>query len=76
MQNDLRKKNNLEIFYQGNGQGLVGAIGAIGYYFEDYTFELLSYRKRSKFGKERKISIESVKNKCKKKLFPYTFKQF
>ena len=25
------KKNNLEFFYQGNGQGLVGAIGAIGY---------------------------------------------
>lgn len=69
------KKNNLEIFYQGNGQGLVGAIGAIGYYFEDYTFELLSYRKRSKFGKERKISIESVKT-MQEKTFPYTFNSF
>ena len=27
------KKNDLEFFYQGNGQGLVGAIGAIGYDF-------------------------------------------
>ncbi|MGB0855416.1 MAG: TiaS agmantine-binding domain-containing protein [Nitrosopumilus sp.] len=69
------KKNNLEIFYQGNGQGLIGAIGAIGYYFEDHTFELLSYRKRSKFGKERKISIESVKT-MQEKTFPYTFNSF
>ncbi|MGD8708664.1 MAG: DUF1743 domain-containing protein, partial [Nitrosopumilaceae archaeon] len=52
-------KNNLEIFYKGNGQGLVGAIGAIGYSFDDHTLELLSYRKPSKFGKERKISAQN-----------------
>ena len=40
-------KNNIEFFYQGNGQGLVGAIGAIGYDFQDHTLELLSYRKNS-----------------------------
>ena len=49
------KKNNIEIFYQGNGQGLVGAIGAIGYDFEDHTLELLSYRKKSKFEKKEKF---------------------
>ena len=69
------KKNNIEIFYQGNGQGLVGAIGAIGYDFEDHTLELLSYRKKSKFGKERKISAESVKN-MQQKTFPNTFNSF
>jgi len=69
------KKNNLEIYYQGNGQGLVGAIGAIGYDFHDHTLELLSYRKKPKFGKERKISAESVKI-MQEKTFPNTFNSF
>ncbi|MHA7646471.1 TiaS agmantine-binding domain-containing protein [Nitrosopumilus sp. S4] len=69
------KKNNLEFFYQGNGQGLVGAIGAIGYDFKDHTLELLSYRKKLKFGKERKISTESVKN-MQEKTYPYTYNSF
>jgi tRNA(Ile2)-agmatinylcytidine synthase len=69
------KKNNVEFFYQGNGQGLVGAIGAIGYYFEDHTLELLSYRKKPKFGKERKISTESVKI-MQEKTSPNTFNSF
>ncbi len=69
------KKNNLDFFYKGNGQGLVGAIGAIGYDFHDHTLELLSYRKRSKFGKERKISTKSVKI-MQEKTFPNTFNSF
>ena len=36
-------ENNIESFYLGNGQGLVGAISAVGYEFSDHTFELLSY---------------------------------
>ncbi|MGV7226588.1 MAG: TiaS agmantine-binding domain-containing protein [Nitrosopumilus sp.] len=69
------KDNNLEIYYQGNGQGLIGAIGAIGYDFNDHTLELLSYRKKSKFGKERKISTNSVKN-MQEKTSPNTFNSF
>jgi tRNA(Ile2)-agmatinylcytidine synthase len=69
------KKNNLEIHYQGNGQGLIGAIGAIGYDFDDHTLELLSYRKKPKFGKERKISTESVKD-MQEKTSPNTFNSF
>ncbi|MGH1522207.1 MAG: TiaS agmantine-binding domain-containing protein [Nitrosopumilus sp.] len=69
------KKHNLEFFYQGNGQGLVGAIGAIGYDFQDHTLELLSYRKKSKFGKERKILDQSVKI-MQEKTSPYTFNSF
>ena len=69
------KENNLEIFYQGNGQGLIGAIGAIGYGFHDHTLELLSYRKKSKFGKARKLSTKSVKI-MQEKTFPYTFNSF
>ena len=68
-------KNNLEFFYQGNGQGLIGAIGAIGYDFKDHTLELLSYRKNSKFGKKRKLFTQSVKI-MQEKTFPYTFNSF
>ena len=68
-------KNNIEFFYQGNGQGLVGAIGAIGYDFKDHTLELLSYRKNSNFGKERKLSAKSVKT-MQEKTLPYTFNSF
>lgn len=56
----LVSKYKLESFHLGNGQGLVGAIGAIGYKFYDHTFELLSYRKKRQFGKSRKISNQSV----------------
>ena len=69
------KKNNLEFFYEGNGQGLVGAIGAIGYDFDDHTLELLSYRKKQKFGKERKISAKSVKT-MQDETFPNTYNSF
>jgi tRNA(Ile2)-agmatinylcytidine synthase len=68
-------KNNLDFFYLGNGQGLVGAIGAIGYHFDDHTLELLSYRQKSKFGKPRRISAQSVKE-MQEKTFPYTFNSF
>ena len=54
-------KNNIESFYLGNGQGLVGAISAIGYTFSDHTFELLSYRKKSQFGKKREVNADSVR---------------
>ena len=66
---------NLESFYVGNGQGLVGAIGVIGYQFDDQTVELLSYRKKSHFGKKRIISKKSVKQ-MQEKTYPYTFNNF
>lgn len=68
-------QNNLEMFYMGNGQGLVGAIGAIGYDFRDYTFELISYRHESNFGKKRLIFKDSVKT-MQKATFPKTFNSF
>ena len=68
MQNALLIKNQLETLSLGNGQGLVGAIGAIGYKFEDHTFELLSYRKKSQIGKKRKIDKQSVKTNARKNI--------
>lgn len=58
---EFASQNDVESFYLGNGQGLVGAIGAIGYSFDDHTFELISYRDESNFGKKREISKESVR---------------
>lgn len=69
------EKNELDIVSLGNGQGLVGAIGAIGYKFQDHTFELLSYRKKSKIGKKRKIDKESVRQ-MQEKTYPITFNSF
>lgn len=68
-------QNNIETFHLGNGQGLVGAIGAIGYSFRDYTFELISYRHKSNFGKKRLIFKDSVK-KMQEMTFPKTFNNY
>lgn len=67
--------HKIQSFHLGNGQGLVGAIGAIGYQFRDHTFELLSYRKTSQFGKKRKIEPSSVKL-MQEKTYPKTFNSF
>lgn len=68
-------EHHVESFYIGNGQGLVGAIGAIGYRFSDHTFELLSYRKRSQFGKKRNLVADSVKQ-MQEKTYPRTFNSY
>ena len=68
-------ENKIDSFYLGNGQGLVGAIGAVGYKFSDHTFELLCYRKKSQFGKKRIVSKDSVK-KMQSITFPETFSSY
>jgi len=68
-------ENKIDSFYLGNGQGLVGAIGAIGYKFSDHTFELLCYRKKSQFGKRRIVSKDSVK-RMQSITFPQTFSSY
>jgi tRNA(Ile2)-agmatinylcytidine synthase len=68
-------ENEIDSFYLGNGQGLVGAIGAIGYKFTDHTFELLSYRKKSQIGKKRIINKDSVRN-MQSATFPDTFNSY
>ncbi|WP_268541895.1 tRNA(Ile)(2)-agmatinylcytidine synthase [Candidatus Nitrosotenuis cloacae] len=67
-------ENNVDSFHIGNGQGLIGAIGAIGYKFDDHTYELLSYRKRSKFGTKRNIVASSVKQM--QESLPKTFNSY
>lgn len=70
----LAERHGLDFFYRGNGQGLVGAIGAIGYAFEDHTLELLCYRRRQNFGKKRMIPIGSVQ--AMQEQNPGTFNSF
>ena len=62
----FQNDSSLETFSLGNGQGLIGAIAAIGYQFSDYTFELLNYRHKSKFGKKRILNKKNVKQTQKK----------
>ena len=76
--NDAKKilsKHNLDFFYLGNGQGLVGATSIIGYNFEDQTYELLSYRKSSQFGKKRFLDKSKVKQ-MQEVTYPNTFNSF
>jgi tRNA(Ile2)-agmatinylcytidine synthase len=67
--------NELETYHLGNGQGLIGAIGAIGYDFRDHTFELISYRDKTNLGKKREILKDSVQ-KMQQITFPKTFNSF
>ena len=69
------KKSSLELFNLGNGQGLVGALGVIGYRFSDHTFELLSYRSKQKFGSKRVIEKNLVK-KMQEKTSRSTFNSY
>ena len=71
----ILSKHNLDFFYLGNGQGLVGATSVIGYNFQDETYELLSYRKPSKFGKKRILDKSKVKE-MQEKTYPNTFNSF
>ena len=69
---ELAAEHGAETLHWGNGQGLVGAIGAIGYEFGDCTVELISYRRREMFGKRREILAGSVR-RMQEESYPNTF---
>ncbi|MBN1234630.1 MAG: DUF1743 domain-containing protein [Methanotrichaceae archaeon] len=50
------------IWYRGfkKGRGLIGALAAIGADLSDYTYELVAYRERSRWGTPRSIDERSV----------------
>jgi tRNA(Ile2)-agmatinylcytidine synthase len=62
-------------FTLGNGMGLIGASAAIGFDFEDYTYELIAYRAKENWGKPRAVDAESVIS-MDKDTFPHTFNNF
>jgi len=71
----ILSKHDIDFFYLGNGQGLVGATSIIGYAFDDQTYELLSYRKPSQFGKKRTLDESKVKL-MQEKTYPNTFNSY
>ncbi len=71
----LAQESGLDFHYMGNGQGLVGAIGAVGYEWDDHTLELLSYRGAAARGTPRVVSAASVRG-MQDRTAPRTFNSF
>lgn len=69
---NILKKINAKFYKFKNGRGIIGALASLGCDFNDFTYELLVYRKEKNFGKERKIDEESV-FEMNKLLYPETF---
>lgn len=42
------------------GRGLIGALAAVGAELPDFTYELIAYRERSRWGSPREIDVKSV----------------
>lgn len=63
---ELAKKHGVVKEF-GNGQGVVGGVCAAGYVFSDYTFELIGYRKKERWGEKRDLDKESVKKISREK---------
>lgn len=66
------EKIGAELHKFKKGRGVIGAIAAISCPLPDYTFELLSYRDKSKYGTIRFIDYDSVV-RMDKETFPETF---
>ncbi|HEY6282598.1 MAG TPA: tRNA(Ile)(2)-agmatinylcytidine synthase [Nitrososphaerales archaeon] len=60
----------------GNGMGLVGAAGALGFDERfDHTYELIAYRRKEFWGTQRAIDSSSVRN-MDSETFPHTFNNY
>jgi tRNA(Ile2)-agmatinylcytidine synthase len=72
----LAKKVCFKYHLIGNGRGIIGALAAIGNTLnplaEDFTFELLTYRKTSSIGTKRTVDSESIRE-MDSKLSPNVF---
>ncbi|MEE8167610.1 MAG: tRNA(Ile)(2)-agmatinylcytidine synthase [Candidatus Hydrothermarchaeales archaeon] len=56
----IAKEHGAELHKFKNGRGVIGALAAIGSDFGDSTYEIIAYRQRENWGKERRIDEESV----------------
>lgn len=77
MAEKVASKNAVGYYTFGNGQGLVGALGAMGSLMldTDYTFELITYRKPENCGKPRIIDDQKV-IKFSQQTYPNTFNNY
>src|SRR3712207_134613 len=72
----LFRSAGVQYFTFGNGQGLVGSLGAMGCLLEgDHTFELIAYRKQKNCGTPRVIDKQSI-IKFSKDTYPHTFNNY
>ena len=70
------KERGVRTFTLGNGMGLVGAAASLAFDESfDHTYELIAYRKRAYWGKERVVDRESVK-RFDSTTFPHTFNNY
>lgn len=76
MSEKVAKAERVQYFTFGNGQGLVGALGAMGCMLErDHTFELITYRKQQNWGNPRKIDKHDI-IKFSIDTYPHTFNNY
>ncbi|MDQ3882058.1 MAG: tRNA(Ile)(2)-agmatinylcytidine synthase, partial [Thermoproteota archaeon] len=76
MSEKVAKATGVQYFTFGNGQGLVGSLGAMGCMLEgDHTFELIAYRKQKNCGTPRVIDKQNV-IKFSKDTYPHTFNNY
>ncbi|WP_416235055.1 TiaS agmantine-binding domain-containing protein [Methanobrevibacter sp.] len=57
---NFAKKIGAEAHKFKKGRGIIGSIASISCPLKDYTYELLTYRKKENYGKERLINKDSV----------------
>jgi tRNA(Ile2)-agmatinylcytidine synthase len=73
---DLATRHQIRFFIDGNGQGLVGSIAAIGTLLhEDHTFEAIAYRKQERCGTVRRLDSAQVVQ-LDVETFPFTFNNY
>ena len=76
MAEKVAKAVGIHYFTFGNGQGLVGALSAIGCLLRgDHTFELIAYRKMENWGRPRLIDKQKV-IKFSMDTYPNTFNNY
>jgi tRNA(Ile2)-agmatinylcytidine synthase len=72
----LLKDSRIRHFELGNGMGLVGAAASLGFDpRSDHTYELISYRERSRWGTPREVDSASVRQ-MDRTTFPHTYNNY
>ena len=76
MAEKVAKANGIQYFTFGNGQGLVGSLGAMGCLLDgDHTYELIAYRKMENCGTPRVVDEGRV-IKFSADTYPNTFNNY
>jgi tRNA(Ile2)-agmatinylcytidine synthase len=76
MAEKVARASGIQYFTFGNGQGLVGSLGAMGCLLDgDHTFELIAYRKQENCGRLRVVDKERV-IKFSADTYPNTFNNY